>query len=507
MATALQPVTIPTSIGPEEGDFEFYDDEDGFKERFCQATMDRATAAKFAIEQFYENFFRSLRERRERRMALERKMQEHKLPDDQKSRFRKDLDKKETEFIRLRRVRLTGAAFESIKVIGRGAFGEVRLVQMKGTNNIFAMKKLRKAEMIKKDQIQHVRAERDVMAASNYYYNSNPWVVSLYYSFQDEKYLYLIMEYVPGGDMMTMLIKYDTFSEDQTRFYIAETVLAIDSIHQLQYIHRDIKPDNLLIDGQGHIKLSDFGLCTGLQTTRLSSLYNSLKGQSFELRNGDNVRASRSEKIASWKKKRKVLAFSTVGTPDYIAPEVFLQKGYSKECDWWSVGVIMYEMLIGYPPFWSDSPPETYRKIMNWRDTLKFPPADEAPLSREATDLIERLLCDHNERLGANGVEEIKNHPFFRGIDWDNLRKTRAPIIPTIKHPLDTSNFDHFDDEEEKVEESQKKMLYAPTGSKVRRGMTSHDIPFIGYTYKSFDALKGAHPDFEEFVDREMSRH
>ena len=156
-------------------------------------------------------------------------------------------------------------------MIGKGSFGEVRVVQKVDTGKIYAMKTLRKSEMLKKDQLAHVRAERDVLAESN-----SPWVVQLYYSFQDSAYLYLLMEFLPGGDLMTMLIKYDTFSEDVTRFYIAECVLALEGIHQLGFIHRDIKPDNILIDRKGHIKLSDFGLSTGFHKQHDNAYYQKL---------------------------------------------------------------------------------------------------------------------------------------------------------------------------------------------------------------------------------------
>lgn len=255
------------------------------------------------------------------------------------------------------------------------------------------------------------------------------------------------MEFVPGGDMMTHLIHYDTFTEDQTRFYIAETVLAVNSIHQLSYVHRDIKPDNLLIDAKGHIKLSDFGLCTGLQTSRVNELSLSLIGESSELAPSDKTsfKMSRRQRFDTWKGKRRELAYSTVGTPDYIAPEVFMKEGYNHTCDWWSVGVIMFEMLIGYPPFCSETPQETYRKIMNYKQSLNFP--DDAKITEEAKDLIQRLCCDVKCRIGKNGAEEIKRHPFFKGIQWDHIRETAAPIVPELEDQYDTRYFDKFDDE------------------------------------------------------------
>jgi len=388
----------------------------------------------------------------------------------------------ELDFIRIRRMRLSQNSFETRAVIGRGAFGEVRLVKMKETGQLFAMKMLKKSEMIKKEQVYHIWAERDALADNNYFYEQNPWVVSLYYSFQDTNYLYLIMEYVPGGDMMTLLIKKDTFSEDQTRFYIAETILAIESIHQLGYIHRDIKPDNLLIDREGHIKLSDFGLCTGLQTKQFKALFKKLIGETTQLKDTDTDKKSQREKINTWKQKRKVSAFSTVGTPDYIAPEVFLQnpEGYGPECDWWSVGVIMFEMLCGYPPFCSETPTETYRKIMNWKETLQFP--EEVELSPEAQDLIFQLCCDRSKRLAA---KQLKQHPFFEGIDWDNIRIQSAPFVPKLDFDEDIQNFEHL--EQQILPEDMATLNSRPTKGK---DFTANDLPFIGYTYKSLGVFK-----------------
>lgn len=435
-------------------------DSDDEEFKCSKDTWHYARITKTTIEQFYDNYWKHLNEREERRKVLEEKMKAAKLSEEEKEKRRQALVHRETEVMRLRRKRVNVNLFQSTKVIGRGAFGEVHLVRMRGTETVFAMKKLKKSKMIEKDQVEHVRAERNALAdaetiyttnddntSGNRYKDENPWVTRLYYSFQDAQYLYLIMEFVPGGDMMTHLIKYDTFSEEATRFFIAETVLAIDSIHKLNYIHRDIKPDNLLLDKNGHIKLSDFGLCTGLHTQKYNNLYHHLEGQSTELSSADrnSLKLSRNQRFDSWRGKRRMLAFSTVGTPDYIAPEVFLKEGYTETCDWWSVGVIMFEMLVGYPPFCSDTSAETYRKILNWKHALRFP--EDTQLSAEAKDLIQRFCCDPNDRIGKNGVEEIKAHPFFKGIDWEHIRETRAPIMPELKDQYDTRYFDNFDDE------------------------------------------------------------
>jgi len=469
-----------------DGDFEVdWDKEDQKVNNYSQKTINTAAACKFTIEQFYDTYFKWMDERNERRGELEKRMETKGIDEKKKDKLRKELDKKESTYIRLRRIRLTTRVFDSIAIIGRGAFGEVRLCKMKGTNDLYAMKKLKKSEMIKKDQIFHVRAERDALAMNN---SNNPWIVNLFYSFQDQNYLYLVMEYVPGGDMMTWLIKLDIFSEEQTRFYIAETIQAIDSIHKLGYIHRDIKPDNLLLDKTGHIKLSDFGLCTGLQTKRFSALYKKLVNTDTELQEGDTHRSTQQQKIDNWKRKRKVLAFSTVGTPDYIAPEVFNEQGYGSECDWWSVGVIMFEMLCGYPPFCSESPTETYRKIMNWRETLVFP--DEVTLSREAKDFVERLCCDRGDRMT---IDDMRNHPFMRGVKWNDLRELGAPFQPKIDFPEDVQNFNDCEKDHETIEmdidnETKTGMLVD------NRNIQAKDLPFIGFTFKAFGAVERLPP-------------
>ncbi|KAG5212421.1 hypothetical protein JEQ12_014850, partial [Ovis aries] len=398
-------------------------------------TRERVTVAKLTLENFYSNLILQHEERETRQKKLEVAMEEEGLADEEKKLRRSQHARKETEFLRLKRTRLGLDDFESLKVIGRGAFGEVRLVQKKDTGHIYAMKILRKADMLEKEQVAHIRAERDILVEAD-----GAWVVKMFYSFQDKRNLYLIMEFLPGGDMMTLLMKKDTLTEEETQFYISETVLAIDAIHQLGFIHRDIKPDNLLLDAKGHVKLSDFGLCTGLKKAHRTEFYRNLTHNPPSDFSFQNMNSKR--KAETWKKNRRQLAYSTVGTPDYIAPEVFMQTGYNKLCDWWSLGVIMYEMLIGYPPFCSETPQETYRKVMNWKETLVFPP--EVPISEKAKDLILRFCIDSENRIGNSGVEEIKSHPFFEGVDWGHIRERPAAIPIEIKSIDDTSNFDDF---------------------------------------------------------------
>ncbi|XP_014322104.1 serine/threonine-protein kinase 38 isoform X7 [Myotis lucifugus] len=263
-------------------------------------TKERVTMTKVTLENFYSNLIAQHEEREMRQKKLEKVMEEEGLKDEEKRLRRSAHARKETEFLRLKRTRLGLEDFESLKVIGRGAFGEVRLVQKKDTGHVYAMKILRKADMLEKEQVGHIRAERDILVEAD-----SLWVVKMFYSFQDKLNLYLIMEFLPGGDMMTLLMKKDTLTEEETQFYIAETVLAIDSIHQLGFIHRDIKPDNLLLDSKGHVKLSDFGLCTGLKKAHRTEFYRNLNHSlpsDFTFQNMNSKR-----KAETWKRNRRQL--------------------------------------------------------------------------------------------------------------------------------------------------------------------------------------------------------
>ncbi|KAG2719228.1 hypothetical protein I3843_03G249300 [Carya illinoinensis] len=454
-------------------------DAQGDEQALSNVTKQKVSVAKQYIENHYKEQMKNLQERKERRNILEKKLVDADVSEEDQNNLLKFLEKKETEYMRLQRHKMGADSFELLTMIGKGAFGEVRVCQEKETGHVYAMKKLKKSEMLRRGQVEHVKAERNLLAEVD----SN-CIVKLYCSFQDDEFLYLIMEYLPGGDMMTLLMRKDTLTEDEARFYVAEIVLAIESIHEHNYIHRDIKPDNLLLDRYGHLRLSDFGLCKPLDC-------NTLQEQDFSVGNSQNGTAqneehplapkrTQQEQLLHWQKNRRMLAYSTVGTPDYIAPEVLLKKGYGLECDWWSLGAIMYEMLVGYPPFYSDDPMSTCRKIVNWRTHLKFP--EEAELSPEAKGLISKLLCNVNQRLGSKGADEIKADPWFEGIDWDKIYHMEAASIPEVNDDLDTQNFEKFEESDNQSQNSSKNGPW-------RKKLSAEDHNFMGYTYKNFEIV------------------
>uniref|UniRef100_A0A665W4U0 non-specific serine/threonine protein kinase n=1 Tax=Echeneis naucrates TaxID=173247 RepID=A0A665W4U0_ECHNA len=304
--------------------------------------------------------------------------------------------------------------FDKVKLIGRGAYGEVQLVRHKASQKVYAMKQLNKFEMIKRSDSAFFWEERHIMAFSN-----SPWIVQLCCAFQDDRHLYMVMEFMPGGDLVTLTMNYD-IPEEWARFYTAEVVLALDAIHSMGFIHRDIKPDNMLLDQHGHLKLADFGTCMKMNSSGM------------------------------------VHCDTAVGTPDYISPEVLQSQGgdgnYGRECDWWSVGVFIYELLVGETPFYAESLVGTYGKIMNHKNSLIFP--DDVEMSQEAKALISAFLTDRTVRLGRTGVDEIKCHPFFKNDQWtfDNIREIVAPVVPELSSDIDTTNFDDIEDDKKDVE-------------------------------------------------------
>ncbi|XP_026134068.1 rho-associated protein kinase 2-like isoform X3 [Carassius auratus] len=343
----------------------------------------------------------------------------------------------------MRELQMKPDDFDRVKVIGRGAFGEVRLVRHKASQKVYAMKVLSKFEMIKRSDSAFFWEERDIMAFAD-----SPWVVQLCCAFQDDRSLYMVMEYMPGGDLVNLTSTYDV-PEKWAKFYTAEVVLALDAIHSMGFVHRDIKPDNMLLDRYGHLKLADFGTCMKMDGTGM------------------------------------VHCDTAVGTPDYISPEVLKSQGgdgyYGRECDWWSVGVFIYEMLVGDTPFYADSLVGTYSKIMDHKNSLNFP--DDIEISQEAKNIICAFLTEREIRLGRNGVEEIKKHPFFKNDQWtfNTIRETAAPVVPELISDIDTSNFDEIEEDKGEVETF-------PTP----KAFVGNQLPFVGFTYFKEDQLLNA---------------
>ncbi|XP_048329871.2 probable serine/threonine protein kinase IREH1 isoform X4 [Ziziphus jujuba] len=318
--------------------------------------------------------------------------------------------------------------FEIIKPISRGAFGRVFLAKKRTTGDLFAIKVLKKADMIRKNAVESILAERDILISVR-----NPFVVRFFYSFTCRENLYLVMEYLNGGDLYSLLRNLGCLDEDVARVYIAEVVLALEYLHSLRVVHRDLKPDNLLIAHDGHIKLTDFGLSkVGLINSTDDLSGPAVSGTS--LLGEDEPQLSVSEHQRERRKKR-----SAVGTPDYLAPEILLGTGHGTTADWWSVGVILFELIVGIPPFNAEHPQTIFDNILNRK--IPWPRVPEE-MSPEAHDLIDRLLTeDPNQRLGAGGASEVKQHVFFKDINWDTLARQKAAFVPTSESAFDTSYF------------------------------------------------------------------
>ncbi|KIP11302.1 hypothetical protein PHLGIDRAFT_141514 [Phlebiopsis gigantea 11061_1 CR5-6] len=289
--------------------------------------------------------------------------------------------------------------FDLLKVIGKGSFGKVMQVRKKDTQRVYALKTIRKANIASRPgEITHILAERTVLALVN-----NPFIVPLKFSFQTPDKLYLVMSFVNGGELFYHLQREGKFDEYRSRFYAAELLCALEHLHGFNVVYRDLKPENILLDYTGHIALCDFGLC--------------------------KLNMSETEKTNTF-----------CGTPEYIAPELLESQGYTKTVDWWTLGVLLYEMMTGLPPFYDENVNVMYQRILS--DPLLFP----SDMSHDAKSIMTGLLQrDPDRRLGTGGAEDIKRHPFFsKHIDWNLLlaKKIQPPFKPSVESVLDVANFD-----------------------------------------------------------------
>ena len=296
-------------------------------------------------------------------------------------------------------VRLKYDDFIPLKLLGRGSFGQVILARLKINDKLYAMKILDKSQLKLRHQEIHTQTERNLMVKIKC-----PFIVNIKSAFQDEKYLYIVSDFMQGGDMYFHMHEQKKFEFDLTQFYISELVLALEYLHKNNMVYRDLKPENILLDSKGHIKITDFGL---------SKMFNSSKEK----------------------------AFTICGTIQYLAPEMFTNKGYDKMVDWWALGCLIYEMLVGQLPF----PIKRGAKINLdiFKNKIKFP----RYLNEDARDLISQLLIiDPKKRLGSGkgGVDKIKKHPFFEEINWDDIwnKKIIPPFEPDLEDELDLKYFD-----------------------------------------------------------------
>ncbi|KAJ5773367.1 hypothetical protein N7457_008263 [Penicillium paradoxum] len=520
-------------------------------------TVEMTSVAKIYLELYFNSIFQSKDPRQQRQLELEQHIYAFELTAEERLMTRRNWVLRENDHLRQCRVlrsnrhctqsegAISVAGYKAIKTLGKGSFGVVRLVRQNGSSpkmsheddpltlkddnvsvrsnplgalmsamegakqKVYAMKIIKKSEMIRNSQEGHIRAERDFLVASE----ASRWVVPLITSFQDANNLYLVMDYMVGGDFLGLLIRRDTLREDWARFYVAEMILCIEEAHRLCWIHRDVKPDNFLISASGHLKISDFGLAFNGHWSHDQAYYNSHRYSLMEKLGiqvdgdaEDQNEAAKAKELApdvklhsptdctahpppstgllGWRDNtgRRRFAKSVVGTSQYMAPEVIRGEMYDGRCDWWSLGIILYECLYGFTPFACENRHDTKIKILQHAKTLHFPreKSSDKMVSQDAMDLITRILQEREYRLCSpkyqvndiligrpvstqmlysmdtryrniasyyvypNDAADIKVHPFFRGIRWQDLHLCQPPMVPRVKGWEDTRYFDDW---------------------------------------------------------------
>ncbi|VUC33219.1 unnamed protein product [Clonostachys rosea] len=397
--------------------------------------------------------------------------------------------------LRKRRVRLRHGDFQILTQVGQGGYGQVFLAQKKDTREVCALKVMSKKLLFKLDEVRHVLTERDILTTAQ-----SEWLVRLLYSFQDEKSIYLAMEYVPGGDFRTLLNNTGVLSNRHARFYIAEMFCSVDALHQLGYIHRDLKPENFLVDSTGHVKLTDFGLAAGvLAPSKIESMRIKLEKASetavpFGKPMDQRTVAERRESYRNMRENDVNYAKSIVGSPDYMAPEVLRGEEYDYTVDYWSLGCMLFEALTGFPPFAGASPDETWRNLKHWKEVLKRPVWEDPNyfLSNRTWNFITTCINSRSRRF--SNIKDIYEHQYFAEVDWDTLRQSRAPFVPELDSETDAGYFDDFSNEADmaKYKEVHEKQQALETMAE-REDEMSKSL-FVGFTFRHRKTEDGGSP-------------
>ncbi|KAF5361697.1 hypothetical protein D9758_007342 [Tetrapyrgos nigripes] len=332
----------------------------------------KATVAQLYFLDYYFQALGYLASRKERRALFDKDTKDRGLTASEYSKEFRSYCGRERVLLRKRRTKLRVDQFHIIAQVGQGGYGEVFLARKQETGEVCALKRMKKRTLHKMDEIRHVLIERDILTATK-----SAWLVKLLYAFQDAQYVYLAMEYVPGGDFRTLLNNSGVLKEEHARYYISEMFAAVNELHKLGYIHRDLKPENFLVDGTGHVKLTDFGLATGaLNPKRIESI----KIKLDKVKDNQVIHRSTMERRSIYRSIRNEeprYADSIVGSPDYMAPEVLRGKPYTYSVDYWSLGCIFFEFLAGFPPFSGSTPEETWTNLKNWTTVLRRPEYDK----------------------------------------------------------------------------------------------------------------------------------
>jgi cell cycle protein kinase DBF2 len=387
--------------------------------------------------------------------------------------------------LRKRRVRLRQGDFQILTQVGQGGYGQVFLAQKKDTREVCALKVMSKKLLFKLDEVRHVLTERDILTSAQ-----SEWLVKLLYSFQDERSIYLAMEYVPGGDFRTLLNNTGVLSNRHARFYIAEMFCSVDALHQLGYIHRDLKPENFLVDSTGHVKLTDFGLAAGmLSPSKIESMRVKLEKASetsvpFGKPIDQRTVAERRESYRNMRENDVNYAKSIVGSPDYMAPEVLRGEEYDFTVDYWSLGCMLFEALTGFPPFAGASPDETWRNLKHWKEVLKRPVWEDPNyfLSNRTWSFITTCINSRTRRF--SNIEDIYGHQYFAEVDWETLRQTRAPFVPELDSETDAGYFDDFSNEADMAKYKEVHDKQAALESMAERDDEMSKSLFVGFTFR-----------------------